>query len=418
MRDILKFVETTLQNLENNKKLPTPENYEKEFFEVTKKADLLIEDRIEFEEIIETLCKKEKLDFFESDSQSFKTLAQILIKRVNQQEVKLFLSELSHYMSPSLNKEIEKDIEKICTEISYDPNALIADENTRKLRSLTNQRIKNDRSTFNEKNDDVKKLVKFLARLFNKTVEDNCMTIEKIVEIKDEIKTLKLSNSSFKHLTILHDKLLDTIEKFDETVKNNNILISHSQKETEELYNEIEKLKVNLNKAEEEKSIDFLTEVLTRRAYSIEVDRIENEFNIFDSNYALVFYDIDHFKKINDTYGHDCGDKVLKTFAKILKKLTRSEDVICRFGGEEFICIIHYKNILEIKNYLKRVKNIINNNKFVYNNEKFNIEFSAGVTFRKKYNSYSETLRKADDLLYIAKKNGRNKIILDNDDII
>ncbi len=170
------------------------------------------------------------------------------------------------------------------------------------------------------------------------------------------------------------------------------------------MHEQIQKLQENLSKAEEEKSIDYLTEILTRRAYVLEIERVENEYSVFDSKYALVFFDIDHFKVINDSYGHDCGDAVLATFAKILKKLTRTEDIIARYGGEEFIAIVHYKNIIEVTNYLSRAKNIITNNKFLYKDLKLNVQFSAGVTFRKNYNSYDETIKEADKLLYNAKK--------------
>ena len=95
--------------------------------------------------------------------------------------------------------------------------------------------------------------------------------------------------------------------------------------------------------------------------------KIEREYKAFESSYFLVFIDLDHLKKINDTYGHGCGDAVLSTFGSILKKLTRDEDIVSRYGGEEFICLVHYKNDLEIKYYLKRMKNIIEDNKFLYN---------------------------------------------------
>ena len=71
---------------------------------------------------------------------------------------------------------------------------------------------------------------------------------------------------------------------------------------------------------------------------------MEKNFSIFDNDYAIVFFDIDHFKSINDDYGHTCGDVVLKKFASILKELTRTEDVIARYGGEEFIALINYQN--------------------------------------------------------------------------
>ena len=183
------------------------------------------------------------------------------------------------------------------------------------------------------------------------------------------------------------------------------------------MYEQIEELQVCLNKAEEEKSIDFLTGVLTRRAFDVETARIETNFKTFGSNYAMIFFDIDHFKKVNDTYGHACGDFVLKTFASILNKLTRNEDIIVRYGGEEFVSMVHYKDKSEIINYVIRVKNIITNNKFVYNDIKLKVAFCAGVTFRNNYITFEDALIKSDELLYEAKHSGRNKIIFDSGEV-
>ena len=145
---------------------------------------------------------------------------------------------------------------------------------------------------------------------------------------------------------------------------------------------------------------------------------MEKKFSIFNSNYAIVFYDIDHFKNINDQFGHACGDIVLKSFAGILKDLTRKEDVIARYGGEEFIALINYQDEVEIQRYIKRVKKIFETTNFIYKDTKIKIKFCAGVTYRNKYDSFLEAKKRADELLYDAKRNGRNKVIFDNSIIL
>ncbi len=123
-------------------------------------------------------------------------------------------------------------------------------------------------------------------------------------------------------------------------------------------------------------------------------------------------------KKINDTYGHEAGDVILKTFAKILEKQTREYDAICRYGGEEFVVIVHFKLKRELLGYLKRVKTIVTENKFVYKDERIHITFSAGVATRSRYKHYDDAIKKADELLYEAKNSGRNKIVLDDGKVI
>ncbi|WP_072682043.1 GGDEF domain-containing protein [Arcobacter sp. LA11] len=413
MKDITEIIETTLKNLEKNNTISTPMNFEKEFYSILKKTDLILEEYVEHDDIIDSLSNDEKRFFEKNDLSTFRDLAKILSNRITESEIKKFLKDFSYFISPSINNEIKNEINEVSCQIANEPNHLINNETIRNLRKLTARRIKSDKALFNEKTADVKKLILFLGDHFKKTLKQNCITIEEIVDIKNDINSLELSNSSKDDLNNLQNKLINVMERFEKTIELNREDIISRQTQNDYLYEQIEELQCSLNKAEEEKSIDYLTGVLTRRAYNIELDRVEEHFRIFDSNYAIIFYDLDHFKKINDNYGHDCGDSILATFASILNKLTRTEDIISRYGGEEFISLVHYSNKLEIENYLKRVKNIITNNRFVYGDVKINVEFCAGVSFRENYSSYSEAVKKADSLLYQAKNEGRNKIVLD-----
>nr|WP_228279850.1 GGDEF domain-containing protein [Aliarcobacter butzleri] len=159
---------------------------------------------------------------------------------------------------------------------------------------------------------------------------------------------------------------------------------------------------------------DHLTGVLTRRAFSDEIKRIESSYNRINTQYAVIFFDLDHFKILNDSYGHECGDVVLSTFGKILNKTVREHDLVGRYGGEEFIAIIHFNLNRELLQFLKRIKTIVTENSFLYQDKKIRITFSAGVAIRNSYPTYENALQKADELLYKAKESGRNKILLEN----
>lgn len=415
MKDTSELIELTLKNLSNKNINATPENYEKEFFSIAAKSSFVNDDIEEMHVILKNLSKSDKKNLKDF---TYREIARTLSKRVKDEDLKYFLKHLSYFMLPSLSNEIKNEINNTCAEISSNPNDLLNMDTIRKLRRITNLRINDDKKVFNEKNSDVKKLMTFLSNFLRRRIDENLITIDEVDNIKEEIKSLKLSESSTNDFKRLYEKLTHAVDEFGHIVERNNANILNTKLESEKLYKQIEKLKQNLSKAEEEKSIDFLTKVLTRRAYSLEVEKIEKEYNAFDSKYALVFIDLDHFKDINDTYGHECGDSVLATFGSILNKLTRNEDIISRYGGEEFICIVHYKNILDIKNYVNRVKNIVSNNKFVHKDIKLDIKFSAGVTLRDNYESYEQMLNNADSLLYRAKNIGRNKIIIDDGEVI
>jgi len=407
MMKITELTKLTLKSLSDKNLEITPSNYENEFYNIAIQNNFKNDDIIDIESLLSKLSNSDKTNL---NTITYKNLAKTLSNRVKNEDLKYFLKHLVYLMGPSLSTNIRTDINNICSDISNKPTSLVDTDTIRRLRAVTKQRIEQDKNIFNEKNNDVKKLINFLSEYLRKRIDNNKITIDEILNIKNDIHSLELSETSDKQINKLYKRLSKLTEKFEKFIENDTKTIEDAN---DKLYSQIEKLKMNLIKAEDEKSIDFLTKVLNRRAYSKELERIEDEYQTYNCNYAIVFLDIDHFKDVNDTYGHLCGDSVLSTFASILKKLTRDEDLITRYGGEEFICLIHYENISDVQKYVSRVKNIVENNKFVFDENKLNIKFSAGVTFRENYDCYNDMIKKADSLLYKAKTSGRGKIIFD-----
>ena len=93
-------------------------------------------------------------------------------------------------------------------------------------------------------------------------------------------------------------------------------------------------------------------------------------------------------------------------------------DILARYGGEEFIIILNYDNTKEIVNYVKRIKQLIEDREFKYKDNIIDVKFSGGIAFRGNHNSPIETINKADHLLYEAKNQGRDKVILEDGTII
>ncbi len=149
-------------------------------------------------------------------------------------------------------------------------------------------------------------------------------------------------------------------------------------------------------KIKKEAFYDELTGILNRRGL---LDKIKNI-----KNGSVLFFDIDHFKKINDTYGHEFGDYVLKEIGEILKNTFRNSDIVGRWGGEEFIVILSdtdYENALKLA---ERLRKIIENYYF----KGIKVTISVGVSEYKGH--LAESLKKADEALYEAKNSGRNNI--------
>lgn len=134
-----------------------------------------------------------------------------------------------------------------------------------------------------------------------------------------------------------------------------------------------------------------------------------NEF--INKNYYIIFFDIDYFKKVNDLYGHTCGDLILKEFSVILDSYTRDNDILCRYGGEEFILIIRNidNDILEEK--LEEIRRTVEQNKFIFQDKEISITTSIGYAKAEIDSEFKTVLENADSALYDAKEKGRNQTI-------
>ncbi|RXI47498.1 GGDEF domain-containing protein [Malaciobacter mytili] len=418
MNDIRKIIKNTIKSLTTQEIVATPVKYSKEFYKQAKELNLSIDELQEFEKIINSLNDEEKLFIRENNITTYYELTQLLLNRVSNKDLLRFIEQLDFYLTPSIDYSIENKIGELKEELISEPQKLIKNSTLNRIRKYTNERVSRDKIVVQEKAKDVKKVIGLMGKYFDKCLLQSNDTSKEVSMIKGELEALELSKHSARDLAMLQSKLVDTIHKLEHSIEESQAELFKGQKDCVFLQKQINKLQQDLNEVSREKDIDFLTGIPNRRAFVAEVDKIENEYEIFKSKYAIVFYDIDHFKTINDNYGHECGDTVLTTFATILKKLTREEDVICRYGGEEFVALIHYTEDNEVISYLKRVQNIISTNKFVHKDIKLKVKFCAGVVYRNKYNSYKEAINQADILLNKAKHEGRNKIIIDTGNYI
>ncbi|WP_392339470.1 diguanylate cyclase [Moritella marina] len=166
-----------------------------------------------------------------------------------------------------------------------------------------------------------------------------------------------------------------------------------------------------VNQLSEQSVRDSLTKLYTKRFLEEVIPgMLENEKR-HNRALAVIFLDIDHFKKINDTYGHHCGDKVLQTVANVMMECTRTGDYCIRYGGEEFVIIgpcDDNKNVIAVA---ERIRKSVANLAFNHDGIEFTVTLSAGIALHEHHNtSFDETLINADMKLYYAKENGRNRV--------
>ena len=174
-------------------------------------------------------------------------------------------------------------------------------------------------------------------------------------------------------------------------------------------------------KAEKEAKTDIVTGLYNRRAYyeicNMEYERLVRHHRIL----SIIMFDIDHFKTINDSYGHDTGDMVLSNVARIVEEVIREYDYAFRMGGDEFLLLLPETSQEQASILAERIRTKIGHQQIVdKNNHMFTLTASFGIAqYSQKDTSIGDVTRKADEALYQAKKAGRNRVeVLDRFAII
>ena len=156
--------------------------------------------------------------------------------------------------------------------------------------------------------------------------------------------------------------------------------------------------------------LDHLTQLANRNYIERELAARFEEMKRYNVPFGLLFIDIDHFKSVNDQYGHDVGDKVLQYIARTFVSNARTFDLYGRWGGEEFIGIIRNISAEDLKNLGNRMCSLVANSYVMHEQERLQVTISLGVTLAALDDNIDQLIKRADELLYVSKENGRNRI--------
>lgn len=155
---------------------------------------------------------------------------------------------------------------------------------------------------------------------------------------------------------------------------------------------------------------DSLTGMQNRRYFDDALREYLEEFRRIDKPVGLMILDLDHFKQINDTHGHDVGDQVLREVANCLKDMTRYHDVVARLGGEEFAVVAPNMNQDALVKLAERIRRAIAGLAIVSGNIRLKVTTSVGLAVWNGKESADDFYRRADKMLYQAKRLGRNRV--------
>jgi diguanylate cyclase (GGDEF)-like protein len=159
--------------------------------------------------------------------------------------------------------------------------------------------------------------------------------------------------------------------------------------------------------------VDPMTTLYNRRFLENFIDKFVSQSQRQKTNFSILMFDIDFFKKVNDTYGHDVGDKVIVKLAEILRAQTRKSDLAIRYGGEEFLVLLHNATDDGAIMVAQKIKDAFSSVVFnVGKNEQMKKTISIGIAkYPKDADSIWQTIKYADIALYVAKTTGRDKIV-------
>jgi diguanylate cyclase (GGDEF)-like protein len=159
---------------------------------------------------------------------------------------------------------------------------------------------------------------------------------------------------------------------------------------------------------------DYLTGLYNRRYFFQAMSEYVDDVKESGERFAVAMIDIDHFKQVNDTYGHDVGDKVIVTLADILRSSTSPRDVVARFGGEEFCVVLKNINRFSAFDILERIRTEVEHYTFSVDKEReIHFTISIGAVVHNNHDSLEESLNEADMMLYKAKNSGRNQVVFE-----
>ena len=157
--------------------------------------------------------------------------------------------------------------------------------------------------------------------------------------------------------------------------------------------------------------LDTLTSLGNRRHAEVHLYARLQEFDRYGWRFGLLYFDIDHFKQVNDTFGHDAGDDVLKMVAATTQNAVRSVDMLSRWGGEEFTAIIANVDSVELRALAEKLRALVSQSKIARDGVNIEVTVSVGATLVNEGDTPETLVKRADGLMYEGKEGGRNRVV-------
>ncbi len=191
--------------------------------------------------------------------------------------------------------------------------------------------------------------------------------------------------------------------------------VQEAREQVSDANKKVEILKKQMEKVKQEIIIDPLTRVYNRRAYDDKIKQEMMGYQRYGRPTALMIVDIDHFKQVNDSYGHRTGDGVLRILSEVMKKEIREIDVLARYGGEEFALILPHTSYQRALEVAERIRQKVEASRFTYKGKPFSVTISIGVGTLQENDTLASYVERVSQALYRGKNSGRNRVVGEED---
>ena len=232
---------------------------------------------------------------------------------------------------------------------------------------------------------------------FGGKIEQSAKRLETAQRIEDIAPVLQEAIAAARTMTV------DTQRASDE--------LKSMREKAQQAEEQVQRLQNELDKASAQARHDPLTGVLNRKGLDEAIEREISSAKRKGTQLCLSLLDIDNFKKLNDSYGHDVGDVALKHLTKITRDCIRPQDTLARYGGEEFIVVLPDATLEQAIEAMTRVQRELTKHFFLAGKDKVLITFSAGVAALGPEESAELAVSRADQAMYLAKRSGKNRVV-------
>ena len=335
-------------------------------------------------------------------------IIKIIEKDNNSDAYKVIAPLIIASLVPSIASGMDDELANISYELRNSPESLGSQGLQKEIKQLISKRIALDKAEVQKKVATLDKILDEINKKIIELINSSNLSHDQVREIKADLQNIDFKQDSFESV---HVKLMHIASSLENETKSLSEKMSANHETIGKLQSRITKLESALLVAKQEVKEDYLTHLATKRALANELLRVEDAYNRYKIDYTLCFIDIDHFKMVNDTYGHEAGDVILSTIGKILRKYIRQVDFAGRYGGEEFLVILPSTDLAQGIHFADKIRAIVEQFKFLYKNERINVTVSCGISQRSQYKNGEEAVSGADALLYKAKEAGRNRVM-------